>query len=422
MDVVLRTSMRPLLTLVLLALLTAALAGCSHPDSDADRAAINTTHGCILLEFYGDEAPETVENFIQYAEDGFYEDTIFHRIIPNFMIQGGGFTESGQQKQTRDPIPLEYDVPNERGNVAMARTGDPDSATSQFFVNTVDNTQNLGPGGADQYGYTVFARVVEGMDVVDQIAAEPTGTGPTGQPDWPQDPPTIEGVNLDGECEGSEPEEPEDPVYGVDAGLVADTQTDEGVWETTISAETDYVAFWILNEGNQADTFDLSVEAPDQWEVTLETETVELGSGGGAGDAQVTYLTFGVDEQDRGNGTFTVEVVSQGDPDASVTLEIRPVFDESFVDAVSGFENSVNIAYTGSFDSGEEFDSGSFDTIPGSGQTVPGFDKGLLGLAVGETVDIRFPPEAGYGYNPGQGREQFAGEWLNFEITLESME
>lgn len=156
---------------------------------------ISTNHGDIKLELNKDKAPITVDNFLSYLEDGFYNDTIFHRVIPNFMIQGGGFTGDMKQKSTKAPIKNEADngLKNKRGTVAMARTSVVDSATSQFFLNLVDNNF-LDHGGRD-YGYAVFGKVVDGMDVVDKIASVKTGS--VGQfRDVPNEPATIKSVTL----------------------------------------------------------------------------------------------------------------------------------------------------------------------------------------------------------------------------------
>jgi len=134
----------------------------------------STTQGDIKIEFFPEEAPITVENFLRYVDDGYFDGTIFHRVIPGFVIQGGGFTADMQQKQTHEPIRNEADngVKNSRGTLSMARTQVRDSATSQFFINLADNAF-LDHGERD-FGYAVFGRVVEGMDVVDKIAALPT--------------------------------------------------------------------------------------------------------------------------------------------------------------------------------------------------------------------------------------------------------
>ena len=136
---------------------------------------IKTNHGDIKVELFDEKAPITCENFRQYVADGFFNDTIFHRVIPNFMIQGGGMEADMSQKKTRAPIKNEADngESNRRGTLAMARTMDVNSATAQFFINLRDN-DFLNHGTRD-FGYAVFGKVVDGMDVVDAIAAVPTG-------------------------------------------------------------------------------------------------------------------------------------------------------------------------------------------------------------------------------------------------------
>jgi len=138
---------------------------------------LETSKGNVTIELYPDKAPKSVENFLQYVKSGFFDGTIFHRVIPDFMIQGGGFTADMTQKPTKPPIPNEADnrVLNERGTLAMARTGDPNSATAQFFINLKNNGfLNFTAKTTSGWGYTVFGKVVEGMDVVDAIAAVPT--------------------------------------------------------------------------------------------------------------------------------------------------------------------------------------------------------------------------------------------------------
>ena len=140
---------------------------------------LETTSGDILVELYPDKAPETVANFLKYVDDGFYNNTIFHRVIPGFMIQGGGLTARMQQKDTSAPIKNEADngLKNDRGTIAMARTMDPHSATAQFFINLVDNDfLNFQAPSGNGWGYCVFGRVTEGMDVVDKIAKVKTTT------------------------------------------------------------------------------------------------------------------------------------------------------------------------------------------------------------------------------------------------------
>jgi len=142
------------------------------------KVRLDTSHGAIVLELDDDNAPATVANFLQYAQDGHYDDTIFHRVIDGFMIQGGGFAPGMKQKPTRAPVANEAGngLKNRKYTVAMARTNDPHSATAQFFVNVADNDFLDYKGPSPQgWGYCVFGKVVEGTDVVDRIKAVPTG-------------------------------------------------------------------------------------------------------------------------------------------------------------------------------------------------------------------------------------------------------
>lgn len=150
------------------------------------QVTLHTSKGDIRIELFQDKAPLTVENFLQYARDGFYDGTVFHRVISHFMIQGGGFTidppSTGlRKKATREPIRNEATngLSNQRGTLAMARTSDPHSATAQFFINVELNTNldHRAPTDPDSWGYAVFGKVTSGMEVVDDIRLVPTGAG-----------------------------------------------------------------------------------------------------------------------------------------------------------------------------------------------------------------------------------------------------
>lgn len=159
------------------ALLVCAAAAASTWAADAPRVKFATTAGDFVVELSPDKAPKTVDNFVQYVKDKHYDGTIFHRVIENFMVQGGGFAPDMQQKTVRAPIPLEAGngLKNEVGTIAMARTSDPASATAQFFVNVRDNAMLDAPS-PDGHGYAVFGKVVSGMDTINKIKATPTGT------------------------------------------------------------------------------------------------------------------------------------------------------------------------------------------------------------------------------------------------------
>ncbi len=156
-----------------------ALPSDSQADSDKVTVSLTTSKGIIELELYSDKAPQTVANFVEYVKAGYFDDTIFHRVIKGFMIQGGGLTEDMKDKPGRKPIKNEADngLKNLRGTIAMARTMDPNSATSQFFISTVDNAfLDFKSKTSQGWGYCVFGKVVKGLDVVDAIEAEATTT------------------------------------------------------------------------------------------------------------------------------------------------------------------------------------------------------------------------------------------------------
>jgi peptidyl-prolyl cis-trans isomerase B (cyclophilin B) len=158
----------------------------------------NTNKGAISIELDFDKAPKSAANFLDYARDGFYDGTIFHRVIDNFMIQGGGFEPGMQQKDNGEPIENEADngLPNLTGTLAMARTMDPHSATSQFFINVADNAFLNHSGKNPQgWGYAVFGRVVEGMDVVNSIKSAATTTK-AGHQDVPVEDIIIESTDI----------------------------------------------------------------------------------------------------------------------------------------------------------------------------------------------------------------------------------
>ena len=153
--------------LTALAILPASIAAQAAP-----QVKIETNMGDITVELNEKAAPKTVANFLAYVKSGFYKNTLFHRVIPNFMIQGGGFVSGMDEKDTRAPIPIESrnGLSNARGTIAMARTNDPNSATSQFFINVKDNHFLNASASRDGYGYTVFGKVIAGMNTVDAIA------------------------------------------------------------------------------------------------------------------------------------------------------------------------------------------------------------------------------------------------------------
>jgi peptidyl-prolyl cis-trans isomerase A (cyclophilin A) len=179
-------------------MLAAALTLAACGSASAEKVKLATSMGDVVLELHRDKAPKTVENFVQYVKDGHYNGTVFHRVIDGFMIQGGGMTPDLTEKATRSPIALESrnGLNNVRGSVSMARTADPNSATAQFFINLKDNAFLDAANARDGNGYAVFAKVVEGMAVVDKIRAVATGNkGPHGN--VPTEPVIIRKATLE---------------------------------------------------------------------------------------------------------------------------------------------------------------------------------------------------------------------------------
>jgi peptidyl-prolyl cis-trans isomerase A (cyclophilin A) len=181
-------------------LIRAALAAvlCVSLAAHAQKVKLATSAGDIVVELDAEKAPKTVANFLAYVKAGHYNGTVFHRVIPGFMIQGGGMTADMKEKPTRPPIGLESrnGLANVRGSIAMARTNDPNSATSQFFINVEDNARLDAANARDGNGYTVFGKVISGMEVVDKIRAVPTGNrGPYN--DVPLTPVTINKATVE---------------------------------------------------------------------------------------------------------------------------------------------------------------------------------------------------------------------------------
>ncbi len=169
--------------------------------ADQPRVRMQTNMGDIVIELDRAKAPKSVENFLRYVNEGHYDGTIFHRVIPNFMVQGGGYNADFTQKSTHQPIENEANngLINKRGTIAMARTNDPHSATAQFFINVVDNDfLNFTAPNPRGWGYTVFGTVVEGMDVADKIAKVATGSAGPFPSDAPRQKVVIEKVTLVG--------------------------------------------------------------------------------------------------------------------------------------------------------------------------------------------------------------------------------
>jgi cyclophilin family peptidyl-prolyl cis-trans isomerase len=187
----------PMRLISLLLSLTLGVFSMNATAQAAPKVKLETSLGNIVLQLDAQKAPLTTANFLEYVKAGHYDGLVFHRVIPNFMIQGGGYDEKMKERSTRAPIKNEASngLKNVRGSVAMARTSNPNSATSQFFINHGDN-DFLDYPGQDGYGYAVFGMVVEGLDVMDKIAATPTGNAPPFGRDVPVTPVVIKKATL----------------------------------------------------------------------------------------------------------------------------------------------------------------------------------------------------------------------------------
>jgi peptidyl-prolyl cis-trans isomerase A (cyclophilin A) len=205
------TMPKPLLTALFLLVTPLAMAQTAKPATttaapaaDNPTVVVHTSQGDITMELFADKSPKSVANFLRYVHEGFYPGTVFHRVIPGYLIQGGLYTKDLQPRRTHSPVASEADngLSNLRGTVAVARGADPNSGTAQFFINLVDDRRldYVGNQSGLTWGYTVFGKVVKGMDVVDKIASLPThGQGPFAA-DVPQTPVIIESVNVSGDA------------------------------------------------------------------------------------------------------------------------------------------------------------------------------------------------------------------------------
>lgn len=455
-------------TMVALLLVT-ALAGCADPgEDDGDGQAgsacdglmptdpsggrsyvcMDTNKGPFLVELYDDDSPITAANFLEYVEAGFYDNTAFHRIVKDFVVQGGGMDQTTiEMKETNAPIKNEAKtngISNDQWKLSMARTGAPDSATSQFFINVVDNP-GLDPGGFSPDGYAVFGIVVAGRDVVQALHDVPTSAyqegrrclpSPPGRPPEPSCPEEdvfIEeayvlregGAAQEAEDAARERQEEEERLEELRMGE-PDVQLElitPGQWN--VNGRPDHMMLWALNRGGEmAATPWMATLAdgsglPDGWTLTFDPEQADLAPTGTIDESSrsepytdwaQTVATLQVPEDAVG----THEVRFRLGPFSTVaTLTIvEPM-------RVAQAGDDVLVHTVGTLDrNGEEFWSGDFPTMAGTGQAVTGFRLGLLGVAEGEPVDLVVPPPFAYGYSSLSGHE-LADETLVFSIDHE---
>jgi len=335
------------------------------------RVKLETSLGDIVLELNAEKAPITVHNFVRYVEDGFYDGTIFHRVIPTFMIQGGGYTSDFEQKREglRPPIRNEWEngLKNQRGTIAMARLAEPDSAVSQFYINVVDNDMLDKPrGGA---AYCVFGRVVEGMDVVDKIKDVPTRVDPREQRRYER---ALEQGRFVPEPEKSQPLEP--PVIK-SAKLIGPYARDK-------------VAAMVEEKERAAREAAATIRAAKEKQVQEYVQKVEQETG-----KKVEKTASGL----------MYVILKEGDGPAPAP------------------DDMAQVLYTGRFLDGTEFDSNQNREHPFTFSLRRGVIKGWLeGVAlmkVGENRRLIIPPELAYGERGSPPRIP-PNEWLVFDIEL----
>lgn len=384
---------------------------CDH-DATGRYASVRTTKGTFVLELLEGKAPRTVANFQSYARSGFFDGTIFHRVSPDFVVQGGGFLPDGEDKANeRAPIPLEAGESNVARTVAMARTNAPDSATSEFFVNMKDNSASLDPKPGSP-GYAVFAEVVDGWSVVEKIANAPTKANPILQGDgetYPTTPIVMKCVELM-------------PAYG-----------DERTGFDFYAFDDDYdvapgglVSFPVVvrNTGNVPLAINLTADFGG-WTGALETGHVNVNVAADGGDVNLV----GMQAPANATGEHTVTVTATPDQGEPKTLEFAIVVNPDIGGTRAGEEenNLVQVRYLGIYDDGRIFDTNiaavwENDDLPralapgsgphtapfkaylgtgessvsGYGTVIVGFREAIVGLAEGETAGSRLPPEKAY--------------------------
>ncbi len=407
---------------VALCIVVATMAGCMQ-DKQSSQVLFETSLGDFVVELWPDKAPRTVENFLQYVDDGFYDGLTFHRIFPGFVVQGGGYEPDHETLRTpRGPIANEakLDVPNEKWTLSMARLTAPDTATSQFFINLDDNPSLDKTSSAP--GYAVFGKVITGRDTIEAMTKVTPGRS-FGQAGgyFPADPIIIEKASRgSGHREAPVPEPPEafacpaGPVPGT-AGVVADTIT-PGIF--CITHSTDEILVWARNFGDVAAPLEWSLTGPDGgslpdgWNTSFAAPGATLGAARSATEAAHTMMRVMVPSGEAGVFPLELRTGNSVAPLAAhVDLRHPNVAKEG---------DSVNVAYTGRCVSdGRQFDSGEFPLTLGGGRAIIGFDRGVIGMGLKESATIYLPAPMAYGYNGGPCSGDQAD--LIFDVEIRKM-
>lgn len=397
--------------LLVAVLATVALAGCTSTDENPE-VRFETSLGAFTVELWPDVAPVTVENFLRYVDEGHYTDLTFHRIAPDFVVQGGGFLADHQTlRETNPPIVNEAraDVPNDKWTLSMARTTAPDSATSQFFINLKDNAALDKSGGSA--GYAVFGKVISGFDTVEAMTKVEAGQSFGAGGFYPKQPIVIQKATIiKGEAPGALP--PPTPA-DIEANVIT-----PGTWHVTMA--DDAIFAWARNHGeSSADlTWTLTGPAgtplPEGWTISFDDPQTSIGGVGGSNDHVSTMIRVQVPS--TASGEFDLELHT-GLSTTPVTVNVDMIHDR-----VSKEGDSIVAGYRGTcVQDDKEFDAGEFPLTLGGGRAIKGFDLGLVGLGLGETATLVIPHGHAYGANGGPCGGMDNAD-LRFEVEVKSFE
>jgi peptidyl-prolyl cis-trans isomerase B (cyclophilin B) len=398
----------------ILSLLALTFAGCVEDEEPGNRTGVICTNlGPLTIELYGEQAPRTVANFINLAESGYYDGLVFHRIITDFMMQGGDPTGTGGGGEAYGGGMLDDEIHpdlrhDQAGILSMAKTSAPNTASSQFFILFDHETSASQPPGTPWLDdkHSVFGLVTDGLPLLDEIEAAAASSSGTPQADVFMQTVLIDGTAADCPSAAGIPE-PEP------ANVSGDVIT-AGVWDVTNQADS--ILAFAINTGEASSdvTFGFtaagSAPLPDGWTLDIEQPTGTV-----AGDGEVhTLLHLSVPAGT--SGAYAMELHTG----ASIT----PVMVNVALDGqrISARGDSVNVQYRGTCtDGGKEFDSGEFPLTLGGGKAIPGFDVGLIGLHQGEPAILVLPAQIGYGSSGGPCAAQ-AHAGMSFEVEVLSFE